>query len=62
MNKDYNELVEEVQALKNDIGVIRIDNTELRQLIDETVERNRDLSAYRDRLEQKNSDCEYKLE
>ena len=62
MNKDYVELVEEVQALKNDISVIRTDNAELRQLIDETVERNRDLSAYRDKLEQKIGDCEFKLE
>jgi hypothetical protein len=33
--------------------VIRSDNSDLRQIIDETKEKNRDLTTYKDRLDQR---------
>jgi len=48
--------------LKNDIDVIKTDNAELMQIIDDTVERNRDLLAYKDKLEQKIGDAEFNLD
>jgi chromosome segregation ATPase len=62
LNKDIFELAEEVEALKNDINVIRQDNAELKQIIDETIEKNRDLLAYKDKLEEKIGSNEFNIE
>ena len=62
LTKDIVELAEEVQALKNDINVIRNDNIELKQIIDDTIEKNQDLLAYKDKLDQKIGDNEFNID
>lgn len=62
LNKEIEELAEEVEALKNDINVIRQDNAELKQIIDETIEKNRDLLAYKDKLDEKIGNNEFNID